>query len=109
MPLGGDTFNTQGYLGTIRTPETSNNYVARIDHDFSDKWHYYLTYRDYKLINLTSNQYDIGGVLPGPTFGQFTPTAPRPQQPSVWTSGMTTSITPTVTNTFVFSYLRQFW
>lgn len=108
-PLGGDTYNTQGFLGTIRTPQTANNYVMRIDHDFSDKWHWYMTYRDYKLVNLTSNQVDIGGVLPGATFGNPTPTAPRPQQPSAWTTGMTTSITPTVTNNFVFSYLRQFW
>ena len=48
---------------------TSNNYVARIDHDFSDKWHFYMTYRDYKLVNITSNQVDVGGVLPGDTFG----------------------------------------
>ena len=48
-PLGGDTFNTQGFLGTIRAPLTSNNYVARIDHDFSDKLHFYVTYRDYHL------------------------------------------------------------
>ena len=108
-PLGGDNYNTQGYLGSIAEPQTSNNYVARIDHDFSDKWHFYLTYRDYKLVNLTGNQVDIGGALPGDTFGTPTAKAPRPQQPSIWTSGMTTTINPTTTNTFVFSYLRQFW
>ena len=83
--------------------------MARIDHDFSDKWHFYLTYRDFKLVNLTTNQVDIGGVLPGDKFGSPTARAPRPQQPSVWTTGLTTTITPTTTNTFVFSYLRQFW
>jgi hypothetical protein len=107
-PLGGDTFNTQTFLSPYRLPQTSNNYVARIDHDFSDKWHYYLSYRDYKLINLTSNQVDVGGVLGG-TFGVPNATAPRPQQPSVWTTGMSTSITPTTTNTFVFNYTRTFW
>ena len=108
-PLGGDQYNTQGLLSTIRAPLTSNTYVARIDHDFSDKWHFYVTYRDFKLINLTTSQVDIGGVLPGDKFGVPTATAPRPQQPSVWTAGLTTTITPTTTNTFVFSYLRQFW
>ncbi len=107
--LAGDNYNTQGYLGSIRLPVTSNNYVSRIDHDFSDKWHFYLTYRDYKLVNITSNQVDVGGVLPGDTFGTPASKAPRPQQPSVWTAGMTTTINPTTTNTFVFSYLRQFW
>ncbi|HLK66979.1 MAG TPA: carboxypeptidase regulatory-like domain-containing protein [Bryobacteraceae bacterium] len=108
-PLGGDTFNTQGFLGTIRSPLTSNIYVGRIDHDFSDKWHFYATYRDFKLVSLTTNQVDIGGVLPGTSFGTPTPTAPRPQQPSVWTTGLTTLINPTTTNTFVFGYTRTFW
>jgi hypothetical protein len=76
----GDQYNTQGFLASIREPQTSNNYVARIDHDFSDKWHIYPT-----------------------------ATAPCPQQPSVWTTGMTTTINPTTTNIFVFSYLRNFW
>lgn len=108
-PLGGDNYNTQGFLGSIREPVTSNNYVGRIDHDFSDKWHFYMTYRDYKLVSLTGNQIDVGGVLPGDQFGIPAAKAPRPQQPSVWTTGMTTTINPTTTNTFVFSYLRQFW
>ncbi len=108
-PLGGDQYNTQQFLGAYRLPVTSNNYVGRIDHDFSDKWHWYLTYRDYKLVNVTSNQVDVGGVLPGDTFGTPVSKAPRPQQPSIWTTGMTTTINPTTTNTFVFSYLRQFW
>jgi hypothetical protein len=108
-PLGGDTYNTQAFLGSVREPLTSNNYVSRIDHDFTDKWHFYLGYRDFKLVNLTGNQVDVGGVLPGGTLGVPHATAPRPQQPSIWTSGLTTTITPTVTNSLVFSYLRQFW
>jgi len=108
-PLGGDTYNTQAFLGSIRAPLTTNNYVGRIDHDFGDREHFYVTYRDYKLINLTTNQTDVGGVLPGDKFGVPIATAPRPQQPSVWTAGLTSVLTPTSTNTFVFSYLRQFW
>ncbi|HTX35349.1 MAG TPA: carboxypeptidase-like regulatory domain-containing protein [Bryobacteraceae bacterium] len=108
-PLGGDNYNTQGYLGSIAEPLTSNNYVGRIDHDFSDKWHFYLTYRDFKLVSLTGNQTDVGGVLTKAPLGTPVATAPRPQQPSVWTAGMTTTINPTTTNSFVFSYLRQFW
>ncbi len=89
-PLGGDNYNTQGFLSTIREPQTSNNYVGRIDHDFNDKWHWFGSYRDFKLVNLTSNQIDIGGIFPGDTLGVPKATAPRPQQPSVWTSGLTT-------------------
>ncbi|MGA7237490.1 MAG: carboxypeptidase-like regulatory domain-containing protein [Bryobacteraceae bacterium] len=108
-PLGGDGYNTLGFLSTIRQPLTTNNYVGRIDHDFGEKEHFYLTYRDYKYVQLTSNQVDIGGVLPGDQFGVPTAKAPRPQQPSVWTAGLTSTLTPTTTNTFVFSYLRNFW
>ena len=108
-PLGGDSYNTQGFLATIRLPLTSNIYVGRIDHDFSDKLHWYASYRDFKLVNLTSNQVDIGGVLAGTTFGNPTPTAPRPQQPSLWVTGLTANITPTVTNNVVFNYTRTFW
>jgi hypothetical protein len=105
----GDLFNTQGYLASIRAPITTNNYVGRIDHDFSDKQHFYVTYRDYKLVSLTTNQTDLGGFFSGDTLGTPAPKAPRPQQPSVWTAGLTSVLTPTSTNTFVFSYLRQFW
>ena len=109
LQASGDQYNTQGFLASIRAPQTSNTYVGRIDHDFNDKWRWYVTYRDYKLVSLTSNQVDIGGVFPGDTLGTPAATAPRPQQPSVWTSGVTTSINPSTTNTFVFSYLRNFW
>ena len=108
-PLGGDGYNTQAFLGSIRAPLTTNNYVGRIDHDFGDKEHFYVTYRDYKLVSLTTNQTDVGGVFPGDKFGVPVATAPRPQQPSVWTAGLTSVINPTTTNTAVFSYLRQFW
>src|SRR5580700_8335548 len=59
----GDQYNTQGYLSTIRAPLNSNNYVGRIDHDFNDKWRFYTTYRDQRLISLTTNQVDIGGAI----------------------------------------------
>jgi len=108
-PLGGDNYNTQGYLSTIRSPINTNNYVGRIDHDINDKWRFYTSYRDYKLVALTTNQVDIGGVLPGDTLGQPTAVAPRPQQPSYWASGLTTIISPTMTNNLVFSYTRNFW
>jgi hypothetical protein len=107
--LGGDSYNTQGFLGVIRTPQTSDSYVGRIDHDFNSKWHWYGTYRDVRFVNLTNNQVDIGGALPGDKFGVPTAVAPRPQQPSFWATGLTTSITPNTTNTVVFNYTRQFW
>ena len=107
-PLGGDTFNTQGFIGPLRTPQTSNNYVGRIDHDFSDKLHWYVTYRDFKLRNFTSNQLDIGGVLGG-QLGQLYAAAPRPQQPSLWASGFDLLHHSHVDQHIRVSYTRTFW
>ncbi len=106
---GGDHYNTQGYQGSIATPLTSNNYVGRIDHDFSDKWRFMTSYRDYRYVQLTTNQVDIGGGIPGDKLGTPTATAPRPLIPSYWVAGLTTNISPTTINDFRFSYLRNFW
>ncbi len=108
-PLGGDHFNTQGFRSTVADPITSNNYVARIDHDFSDKWRWMLSYRDFKLIRLGTQQVDIGGGISGDKLGTPSALARRPQQPDYWVTGMTTNITSTTTNDFRFSYLRNFW
>jgi hypothetical protein len=105
----GDQYNTQGFLTTIRAPLNQNSYVARIDHDFGDKNRMFATYRYTKITNLTTNQVDIGGVIPGDTFGTAAPLAPRPQLPSFMAIGMTSSITPTITNNVNFTYSRNFW
>ena len=105
----GDGHNVEGYLSTIRAPLTTNNYVGRIDHDFNTKWRWMTSYRYTRLINLTTNQVDIGGALPGDTLGTPAATAPRPQIDGYLVTGLTTSITPNVTNDFRFAYLRQFW
>ena len=114
MPLpntttGGDHYNTENYQGVVAEPITSNQYTGRIDHDFAEKWRFMASYRDYKLVRLGTQQVDIGGALPGDTLGTPAATAVRPQQPSYWVTGMTTNITPTTTNDFRFSYLRNFW
>ncbi len=114
MPLpntttGGDHYNTLNYQGIVGLPIHSNNYTGRIDHDFNDKWRFMASYRDYKLIKLGTQQVDIGGALPGDTLGTPAARAVRPLQPSYWVAGLTTNITPTTTNDFRFSYLRNFW
>jgi hypothetical protein len=108
-PLGGDNYNTQGFLSTIRAPLTQNSYVGRIDHDFGAKNRFFGTYRFMRLVNLTNNQVDIGGALPGNTLGQPAAMAPRTQVPGYWVGGLTTNITPTVTNEFRYNYTRNFW
>jgi hypothetical protein len=106
---GGDGTNVLGFLSTLRTPLNSDTYVGRIDHDFSDKWHFFASYRFMRLVNLTNNQVDIGGVLPGDTLGQPAATAPRNQIPWMYVGGLTTTLSPSATNDFRYSYTRNFW
>jgi hypothetical protein len=108
-PLSGDHYNTQGFQGIASIPYTSNFYVGRIDHDFGDKWRFMTSYRYFKSDQLTTNQIDIGGVLPGDTFGVPAARAPRPELPTYWVAGLDGSITPSLTSSFRFSYLRNFW
>lgn len=106
---GGDQHNVIGFLATLRTPLTDDIYVGRIDHDFTDKWHFFGSYRFMRLVNLTSNQVDIGGVLPGDRLGVPAAVAPRDQLPELFVGGLTTTISPTMTNDFRYSFTRNFW
>jgi Carboxypeptidase regulatory-like domain len=105
----GDTYNTAGYISTVRAPLNSNAYVARIDHDFGEKHRFFATYRYTTLTNLTTNQVDIGGGFSGDTLGTPTAYAPRVQKPSFIVLGLTSNIRPTVTNDFRWNYTRNFW
>jgi hypothetical protein len=114
MPLpntttGGDHYNTLNYQGIVALPIKSNNYVGRIDHDFSPKWRFMTSYRQYHFVKLGTQQVDIGGALPGDTLGTPAARAVRPQVPSYWVAGLTTNVSPTTTNDFRFSYVRNFW
>jgi len=104
-----DSVNTIGYKANINIPQTSNFFVARVDHDFGPKWHLMASYRYYNFQNQTSNQVDIGGAFSGDTLGTPKATAPRPQEPWFFVVGLTTNISSTVTNDFHYSYLRNFW
>ncbi len=108
-PQAGDTYNTQGYLSAIRLPQNADFGVVRVDHDFGQKWHLMTSYRYYAFNELTSSQVDIGGVLAGDTLGQAVAVSPHVQKPSYYVAGLTTTITPNLTNDFHWSYLRNFW
>jgi hypothetical protein len=105
----GDGVNVGGYISTIRAPLTQNSYVGRIDHDFNEKNRFFATYRYMQLTSLTTNQVDIGGVLGSSTLGTPLALAPRVQKPSFWVLGLTSSITPTLTNDFKYNYSRNYW
>ena len=105
----GDGINYCGYKGSISTPQSSNFGVARIDHDFAKNWHFNGTYHYYKLSNTVSNQWDVGGFFPGDVKGQYSAIRQKPQVPWIYTAGLTTDISSSVTNDFHFSYTRNWW
>jgi len=105
----GDGVNYCGYKGVIKTPQSSNFGVLRIDHDFPESWHFNGTYHYYELQNTVSNQWDVGGFFPGDTKGQYSAIRQKPQNPWLYTAGLTKDIRPGVTNDFHFSYTRNFW
>lgn len=114
-PCGGlaggkcDDVNEVGFKANMSTPQKSNSLAFRLDHDFSTKWHWFVSYRYFKLTQAVTNQYDIGGFFKGDTKGTPSSTANRPLQPSYLVTGLTTNITSTTTNDFHYSYLRNFW
>ena len=105
----GDGLNTQGYRSSVSLPVTSNFGVARLDHDFGKNWHFMASYRYYHFSNETTNQVDVGGVLPGDTLGQYKSQILRPLVPSFYVAGLTTNLTSFLTNDFHYSYTRNFW
>ena len=100
----GDTLNTQGFLTTLATPQLSDQYTGRVDHDFGQKWHLMSSYRYFTFNELTTNQVNISNALSAAQS-----TAPRVQKPSFFVVGLSTTISPTITNDFRFSYLRNYW
>ncbi|MGB6232528.1 MAG: carboxypeptidase-like regulatory domain-containing protein, partial [Candidatus Acidiferrales bacterium] len=106
---GDGGLNYCGYKGSISTPQSSNFGVVRIDHDFAKSWHFNATYHYYKLNNTVSNQTDVGGFFPGDTFGQYAAIRQKPQEPWLYTAGLTTNITSNVTNDFHYSFTRNYW
>jgi hypothetical protein len=104
-----DGNNILGFTANVALPWNDNFAVARLDHDFGPKWHFMSSYRYYHEIRQTTNQIDIGGFFPGDKLGVPTATAPRPQVPWYLVAGMTTEISTNMTNSFVYSYLRNYW
>ena len=114
MPLpnltsGGDQHNTANYASNLDISSKSNFLVMRMDHDFGSKNHLNVVYNFYSYNPITANQVDIGGALPGDTFGQAKSTTQRPELPTLTSANWSSSLTPNITNNFNASYLRHYW
>jgi Carboxypeptidase regulatory-like domain len=109
-PTGaGDTLNTQGFRAPLSLPEKENYGAGRIDHDFGDKWRLFTSYRIYKDIHPSTDQIDIGGLLPGHKLGVPASASNNPRDPRYAVLGLTGTLTPRLVNEFHVSYLRDDW
>jgi hypothetical protein len=105
-----DSVNVLGFTSNVKLPQKTNFMVARLDHDFSQKWHFMTSYRYFKFgLNATSDQVDIGGFFSGDKVGNPVSQSSDPQQAWYWVAGLTTNISPNVTNDFHYSFLRNWW
>jgi len=108
-PNGGDTLNTQGFRAPLSLPIKDNYAMGRVDHDLGDKWRLFLSYRYFNEVAPSTNQIDIGGILPGDKLGVPTAVSNNPRDPSYWVVGLTGTLTPNLINEFHTSYLRNDW
>jgi hypothetical protein len=105
----GDRLNTFGYQAPLSIPYSSDFFVGRVDHDFSSKEHWFASYRWYDTTNPTTNQVDIGGLAPGDKLGVPASLSADPSDPRYLVTGLTSSLSPNLTNDFHFSVLRNYW
>jgi hypothetical protein len=111
--LSGDTYcdgvNTLAFRANMAIPQNDNFAVARLDHDFGQKWHFMSSYRYYHLTRATDDQIDIGGFFAGDKLGTPVSLTNRPQVPWFLVLGVTTNISPSITNDFRYNFLRNWW
>jgi len=107
----GDTLNFQGFRAPLSLPERTDYGALRVDHDFGDKWQLFLSYRIFNDILPSTNQIDIGGLLPGDKLGVPSAVSSNPNLPRYAVAGLTGTLRPNLTNEFHASYLlnRWFW
>ena len=115
VPCGGlsgsgcDGVNTIGFQGGLKLATRSDFGVARLDHDFSDKWHFMSSYRYFRQLRATDSQVDIGGAIAGDKIGIPTALSNRPEFPWFYVAQLTTTITSRLSNDFHYNYTRNLW
>jgi len=105
----GDGLNTIGFRSTVSIPSSSNYGIGRLDHNFSDNWHFMGSVRYAEATSLLSSQVDFGGLLKGHTLGKPAAIHSESSQPHYFVVGLTGQIKPTLTNDLHFGYLRDWW
>lgn len=96
---GGDNLNTLGYGFTASTPTKDDDVSFRLDHNFTDKLHFFGRYF-YDRELLPSVQYDIRNGNPA-QVGQF------PNRNDGAYAGLNYQVSSNVTNAFRFAWIRS--
>jgi hypothetical protein len=109
LPGGGDPTNSEGFVGYLRLPVSTEFGVARLDHSFGQKWQLASTYRYFTSRQARDRQWDIGGLYKGDKLGVPTSTSQTPRDPRQFTLSLTGSLRPNLTNELTFGYLRDNW
>ena len=107
--LAGDKLNTFGYRANLTLPLDNDILIGRIDHDFGSNFRWYTRYSWYKQNVPTTNEVDIGGLLKGDTKGVPAAASSNNNQPGVIVTGLDTTISPTLTNSFHYGFTRNEW
>lgn len=96
---GGDGLNTLGYATQASTPTKDDDVSFRLDHNFTDKLHFFGRYF-YDRELLPALQYDIRNGKPS-EVGQF------PNRQDGAYGGLDYQISPNITNGFRFAWTRE--
>lgn len=105
----GDHLNTLGFRGNLTLPDNNNELIGRIDHNFGSKLRWTTRYSWYKENIPTTNELDIGGLAPGDTLGQYASASHNNNQPAQFVTGLESTLTSNLTNSFHFGYTLNDW
>jgi hypothetical protein len=106
---GADALNVQGFRAPLSLPVRDDYAAVRLDHDFGDKWRLFLSYRYSRERAPSTNQIDIGGILPGDKLGVPAAASSNPVDPRYAVLGLNGTLTPHLINEFHLSYLLNDW
>jgi hypothetical protein len=104
-----DELNSFAFVGNLTEPDKNNELIGRIDHNFGEKLRFMSRYSWYKENIPTTNELDIGGLLPGDKLGTFNSASTNDNQPAQYVAGLDATLTPDLTNSFHFGYTRNGW
>ena len=105
----GDGLNTIGFRSTVSTPSSSDSGIGRLDHNFSENWHFMGSARYSEATSLLNSQVDIGGLVKGNTLGKPVSIHSESAQPHYFVAALSGAIKPPLTNDLRFGYLRDWW